>query len=234
MINVHFHAGLPFVILVVVVVAPFAPAAASRPALFCLLTSKARASISLDRSISSKLLTRSFTLPPLLLLPSGMSTAADATGGGGDTGRRSTSRLGNRGSVGIRVRDGGCCRCTSSFGCAGRGAGLGCGVITGPRGFSNTSGGGRGRPGRAGLCVFRAGVFFLRVGRYEKKNPFIRLPTDGVWGTSCTEGSGVMCDVASVMSSSSDAGARVEGSPGVLDSEPSCWLSDLASSSKWE
>jgi hypothetical protein len=164
-----------------------------------------------------------------------MSTAADATGGG-DTGRRSTSRLGNRGSVGIRVHGGGCCRCTSSFGCAGRGAGLGCGVITGPRGFSNTSGGGRGRPGWAGgLCVFRAGVFFLRVGRYEKKNPFIRLPTDGVWGTSCTEGSGVMCDVASVTSSSSDAGAReVEGSPGVLDSESSCWLSDLASSSKWE
>jgi len=134
------------------------------PRLFCLRNSKARASISLDRSISSKLLTRSFTLPPLLLLPSGIFTGADATGGG-DMGRSSTSRLGSRGGAGIRLGGGACCRFTISFGCAGRGAGLDCGVITGPRGFSNTSGGGSGRPGRAGSCVFCTGVFFLRVGR---------------------------------------------------------------------
>src|SRR6266404_2681714 len=78
------------------------PPAASRTALFCLRSSKARSSISLDRSISSKLFTRSFTLPLLLLL--GISIGADgADGEGGDTGRSSTSRLGTRDSVGIRL-----------------------------------------------------------------------------------------------------------------------------------
>lgn len=140
---VHLHAGLPFVVLVVV-------PAASRPALFCLRNCSARSSISLDRSISSKLCTRSFTLPPLLLRPpSGIFIGSDATAGG-DTGRSSTSRLGSCGSAGMRLGRGACCKCTNSFGCVGRGAGLGCGVTTGPRGFSSNSGGGSGRPGRAG------------------------------------------------------------------------------------
>jgi hypothetical protein len=151
---VHFHAGL-----LLVVTPTF-----SRPPLFCLRTRNARSSISLDRSKSSKLCTRSFTLPVLLLRPSGISIGADAAGGG-DTGRSSTSRLGICESVGIRLGTGACWRCTSSFGCVGRGTGCGCGVITGPRAFSIHSGGGRGRPGRAGSRVFCAGVFFLSVGR---------------------------------------------------------------------
>jgi len=133
---VHFHAGLLLVV----------PPAASRPALFCLRSCNACSSISLDRSISSKLCTRSFTLPLLLLRSSGISIGPD-TAGRGDTGRSSTSRLGACESVGIRLGRGACCRCTSSFGCVGRGRGFGCGVITGPRAFSINSGGGRGRPG---------------------------------------------------------------------------------------
>ncbi len=157
---VHFHAGL-----LLVVTATFVPPPASRPALFCLRSCNARSSISLDRSISSKLFTRSFTLPLLLLRSSGICIGADAVGGG-DTGRSSTSRLGACESVGIRlVGRGACCRCTSSFGCVGRGTGFGCGVITGPRDFSIISSGGRGKPGRAGSRVFCTGVFFLSVGR---------------------------------------------------------------------
>jgi hypothetical protein len=203
----HFHTGL-----LLVVTTTFVPPVPSRPALFCLRTCNARSSISLDRSsISSKLCTRSFTLPPLLLRPPGIGIGADAAGRG-DTGRSSTSRLGTCESVGIRLGTvGACCRCTRSFGCAGRGRGFGWGVITGPRVFSNTSRGGRGRPGRAGSRGFCACVFFLSVGRYEKKNPFMRLPTDGVEGTS-------------------GVGSCSEG----LDFALSCLLSDLASSSKCE
>ena len=156
---VYFHAGL------LLVAATSVPPTANRPALFCLRSRNARSSISLDRSISSKLCTSSFTLPLLLLRPSGIGIGADAVVGGGDTGRNSTSRLGACESVGIRLGAGACCRCTSSFGCAGRWRGFGRGVITGPRAFSIISGGGRGRPGRAGSRVFCAGVFFLSVGR---------------------------------------------------------------------
>ena len=145
----HFHAGLLLVV---------------PPAALCLRTCNARSSISLDLSISSKLCTNSFTLPLLLLRPSGISIGAEATGGG-DTGRSSTSRLGTCESVGIRLGTGACCKCTRSFGCVGRGRGFGWGVTTGPRVFSITSGGGSGKPGRAGSRVFCAGVFFLSVGR---------------------------------------------------------------------
>jgi len=109
--SLHLHAGLPSILVVALAL----PSAASRPALFCLRNSKARASISPDRSISSKLLTSSFTLPLLVLLRSGMSIAVDIIGGG-DTARRSTNRFGIRGGIGIRLGGGACCRLTSSFG----------------------------------------------------------------------------------------------------------------------
>ena len=93
-------------------------------------------------SISSKLLTRSFTLPPLLLGPLGIRMGCD--GSGIDvTGRRTTRRRGLVCRRGIFDGCGGAgCRLTSSLGWEGLGGGLLTGVEMGPRGFSSISGGG--------------------------------------------------------------------------------------------